>query len=275
MKAFYGMGFNFFEGYGLTETAPVLTVTSPKEKPIAGSVGRPLPGIEVKIAEPDGATGVGEVIARGRNVMAGYWENESATAEAIRDGWFHTGDLGRFDEKGNLYLVGRSKDVIVDANGKNVYPDEIEELYARHPLHQGAVGGRRPRRHRRAGRLRGGPRSRARSGAVARRRSRRRSRSTSGRSRPTCRSGSGCAACTSGTEDLPKTAKRSVKRRDVAAEIARLRKKSRGDQGGAGGRLAATAGRSAGCSTRSPPSPGASAPTCSSAAASASWGSTA
>ena len=133
MKVFYGMGFNFFEGYGLTETAPVLTVTSPKEKPIAGSVGRPLPGIEVKIAEADGASGVGEVIARGRNVMAGYWENETATADAIRDGWFHTGDLGRFDEKGNLYLAGRSKDVIVDANGKNVYPDEIEELYADSP----------------------------------------------------------------------------------------------------------------------------------------------
>jgi long-chain acyl-CoA synthetase len=129
MKAFYGMGFNFFEGYGLTETAPVLTVTSPKEKPIAGSVGRPLPGVEVKIADPDATTGVGEVIARGRNVMAGYWENADATADAIKDGWFHTGDLGRFDEKGNLYLVGRSKDVIVDANGKNVYPDEIEELY--------------------------------------------------------------------------------------------------------------------------------------------------
>jgi long-chain acyl-CoA synthetase len=129
MKAFYGMGFNFFEGYGLTETAPVLTVTSPKEKPIAGSVGRPLPGIEVQIAEPDATTGVGEVIARGRNVMAGYWENAEATADAIRDGWFHTGDLGRFDDKGNLYLVGRSKDLIVDSNGKNVYPDEIEELY--------------------------------------------------------------------------------------------------------------------------------------------------
>jgi long-chain acyl-CoA synthetase len=129
MKAFYGMGFNFFEGYGLTETAPVLSVTSPKEKPIAGSVGQPLPGIEVKIAEPDAATGVGEVIARGRNVMAGYWENPEATAAAIKDGWFHTGDLGRFDEDGNLFLVGRSKDVIVDANGKNVYPDELEDLY--------------------------------------------------------------------------------------------------------------------------------------------------
>jgi long-chain acyl-CoA synthetase len=134
MKAFHGMGFNFFEGYGLTETAPVLTVTSPKQKPIVGSVGQPLPGIEVKIDDADPATGVGEVIARGRNVMAGYWEDEQATSAAIRDGWFHTGDLGRFDDDGNLYIVGRSKDVIIDSNGKNVYPDEIEELYGSSPF---------------------------------------------------------------------------------------------------------------------------------------------
>ncbi|HVZ75553.1 MAG TPA: AMP-binding protein [Polyangia bacterium] len=134
LKAFHGLGFNFFEGYGLTETAPVLTVTSPKDKPIVGSVGKPLPGIEVKVSEPDPVTGVGEVVARGRNVMAGYWEDESATSQAIRDGWFHTGDLGRIDEKGNLYIVGRSKEIIVDANGKNVYPDEIEDLYRDSPF---------------------------------------------------------------------------------------------------------------------------------------------
>src|SRR3954463_9697152 len=98
------MGFNFCGGYGLTETAPVLTVTSPKEKPIVGSVGKPLPGIEVKLSEPDATTGVGEVVARGRNVMAGYWEDEAATNASIRDGWFHTGDLGKFDEQGNLYI---------------------------------------------------------------------------------------------------------------------------------------------------------------------------
>jgi long-chain acyl-CoA synthetase len=132
LKTFYGMGFSFFEGYGLTETAPVLTVTSPKGKPLPGSVGRALPGLEVKIDAPDGA-GVGEVIARGRNVMAGYWGDEEATAATIKDGWFHTGDLGRLDDDGNLYLVGRSKDVIVDANGKNVYPDEIEDLYRESP----------------------------------------------------------------------------------------------------------------------------------------------
>ncbi len=132
MKTFTGMGFHFFEGYGLTETSPVLTVTSPKRRLVTGSVGQPLSGVEVKIAEPDNA-GVGDVIARGRNVMAGYWEDPESTASALRDGWFHTGDLGRFDADGNLYLVGRSKDVIIDANGKNVYPDEIEDLYAGSP----------------------------------------------------------------------------------------------------------------------------------------------
>jgi long-chain acyl-CoA synthetase len=132
LKTFYGMGFDFFEGYGLTETAPVLSVSTPKGKPIAGSVGKPLAGVEVKIHNPDDA-GVGEVVARGKNVMAGYWQDAEATASAIRDGWFHTGDLGRFDPDGNLYIVGRSKDVIIDANGKNVYPDEIEELYKENP----------------------------------------------------------------------------------------------------------------------------------------------
>jgi len=132
LKTFYGMGFDFFEGYGLTETSPVLAVSTPKQKPIAGSVGQPLAGVEVKIDNPDDS-GVGEVIARGRNVMAGYWQDEEATANAIRDGWFRTGDLGRFDADGNLYIVGRSKEVIIDANGKNVYPDEIEDLYKGSP----------------------------------------------------------------------------------------------------------------------------------------------
>jgi long-chain acyl-CoA synthetase len=132
LKTFYGMGFDFFEGYGLTETSPVLAVSTPKKKPVIGSVGHPLPGVEVKIENPD-ASGVGEVIARGRNVMAGYWQNPEATGHAIRDGWFYTGDLGRFDEDGNLFIVGRSKDVIIDSNGKNVYPDEVEDLYSDNP----------------------------------------------------------------------------------------------------------------------------------------------
>src|SRR5690606_17580670 len=87
---------------------------------------------EIRIHRPD-ADGVGEILAKGPNVMMGYWEDPAATAAAIRDGWLHTGDLGKFDEEGNLVIVGRSKDVIVDASGKNVYPDELEDLYDKHP----------------------------------------------------------------------------------------------------------------------------------------------
>jgi long-chain acyl-CoA synthetase len=141
MKTFQGMGFNFYEGYGLTETAPVLTVTPPDSQPVPGSVGKPLPGVDVKIDNPDGA-GVGEVVARGRNLMLGYWRDDEATSNAIRDGWFHTGDLGRFDADGNLFIVGRSKEVIIDSNGKNVFPDEVEELYRESPFikHISVVG---------------------------------------------------------------------------------------------------------------------------------------
>lgn len=128
LKTLRGLGFNLNEGYGLTEAAPVLTVSRPDERSVPGSVGKALPGIEIKIHEPD-RRGVGEVIARGPNIMAGYFGNRVATEAAIRDGWLHTGDLGRLDEEGNLFIAGRLKDVIVDKNGKNVYPDELEELY--------------------------------------------------------------------------------------------------------------------------------------------------
>src|SRR5881275_1846202 len=99
---------------------------------LAGTVGKSLPGVEVEIRDPN-ASGVGEVVARGPNVMLGYFGNEEATREALVDRWLYTGDLGRLDDGGNLYLVGRSKDIIVDTNGKNVYPDEIEELYSDSP----------------------------------------------------------------------------------------------------------------------------------------------
>jgi long-chain acyl-CoA synthetase len=99
---------------------------------LAGTVGKSLPGVEIRISEPD-ASGVGEVIARGPNVMVGYFGNEEATKEALVDRWLYTGDLGRIDDEGNLYLVGRSKDIIVDTNGKNVYPDEVEEVYQDSP----------------------------------------------------------------------------------------------------------------------------------------------
>jgi long-chain acyl-CoA synthetase len=133
MKSFRGLGFDLFEGYGMTEAAPVLTVTRPGDKVIPGSVGRPLPGIDVKIATPD-AQGIGEVIAKGPNVMSGYFENQQATEAALIDGWLHTGDLGRIDDDGNLYIVGRKKEMILGPSGENVYPDELEELYGDSPF---------------------------------------------------------------------------------------------------------------------------------------------
>src|SRR4029078_4464132 len=99
---------------------------------LTGTVGKPLPGVEVRIADPD-PSGVGEVLARGPNVMLGYYEDETATRQTLVERWLHTGDLGRLDDEGNLYLVGRSKEIIVDTNGKNVYPDEVEEVYQDSP----------------------------------------------------------------------------------------------------------------------------------------------
>ena len=129
-KDLHGLGFTVLEGYGLTESAPVLTVARPGNKLLRGSVGKPLPGVEVKIENPD-VNGVGEVLARGQNVMLGYYKNDEATEAVLHDRWLRTGDLGKLDDDGNLYIVGRSKDVIIDSNGKNIYPDEIEDLYGR------------------------------------------------------------------------------------------------------------------------------------------------
>ena len=129
-KDLHGLGFTVLEGYGLTESSPVLTVARPGNKLLRGSVGKPLPGVEVKIADPDD-NGVGEVLARGQNIMLGYYNNEEATEAVLQDRWLRTGDLGKLDEDGNLYIVGRSKDVIIDSNGKNIYPDEIEDLYGK------------------------------------------------------------------------------------------------------------------------------------------------
>jgi long-chain acyl-CoA synthetase len=129
LEDFLGMGFTLYEGYGLTEAAPVLTVNRPGSKPLG--VGEPLPGVDVEIRDPDEA-GVGEVVARGPNVMAGYYRDAGATREVLRDGWLHTGDLGRMEGK-RLVIVGRKKDVIIDSNGRNVYPDELEDAYAGSP----------------------------------------------------------------------------------------------------------------------------------------------
>ncbi|MGO8996184.1 MAG: AMP-binding protein [Polyangiaceae bacterium] len=123
---FAKMGLPLAEGYGLTEAAPVLTVAKASTKAKAGNVGKPIPGVELKIASPD-AEGVGEVIARGPNVMAGYTD-DVATARAIDgQGWLHTGDLGKLDKHGRLVLVSRIKDVVVGPTGENVYPDDVEQ----------------------------------------------------------------------------------------------------------------------------------------------------
>ncbi len=129
-KDLHGLGFTVLEGYGLTESSPVLTVARPGNKLLRGSVGKPLPGVEVKIDSPD-ENGVGEVLARGQNIMLGYYNNDDATEAVLHDRWLKTGDLGKLDDDGNLYIVGRSKDVIIDSNGKNIYPDEIEDLYGK------------------------------------------------------------------------------------------------------------------------------------------------
>lgn len=127
-RLFEGLGLPLAEGYGLTEAAPVLTVAKAAPGARAGNVGKPVPGVEIKIASPD-PSGVGEVLARGPNVMAGYADNPEATALTLdADGWLHTGDLGKLDRKGRLTLVGRSKDVIVGANGENIYPDDVERM---------------------------------------------------------------------------------------------------------------------------------------------------
>lgn len=123
-KAFRAMGFNLLQGYGLTECSPIVTVNRLEEYK-DGSVGLPLPGVEIKIDNP-GKDNIGEILVKGENVMLGYYKNEEATREVLRDGWLYTGDYGRIDRDGFLYITGRKKNVIVTKNGKNIYPEDIE-----------------------------------------------------------------------------------------------------------------------------------------------------
>ncbi|MBR2674752.1 MAG: AMP-binding protein [Mogibacterium sp.] len=119
------------QGYGLTETAPTIASESYfYRKP--GSVGHAMPGVEVKIDSPD-EDGIGELHARGPNIMLGYLDDEEANKEVFVDGWFNTGDLARIDEEGYIFLTGRKKNVIVLKNGKNIYPEEIEALIDKLP----------------------------------------------------------------------------------------------------------------------------------------------
>ncbi len=122
------LGIEVIQGYGLTETSPVAHVTPPGAPNRIGTVGPPIPGVEARLVPVEGADeGEGEILIRGPNVMQGYFENPDLTAEVLRDGWFHTGDIGRIDSDGYLTICGRSKNVIVSEAGKNIYPEEVEE----------------------------------------------------------------------------------------------------------------------------------------------------
>lgn len=125
-EAFNDFGILTIQGYGLTETSPVLAAESINVIKY-GSVGLPMPSVDIKIDNPN-EEGIGEIIAKGPNIMLGYYEDEEATNETLIDGWYHTGDLGYKDKDGIIFITGRKKNVIVLKNGKNVYPEEIEVL---------------------------------------------------------------------------------------------------------------------------------------------------
>src|SRR4030081_1636121 len=131
-RDFYSFGIDVLNAYGLTETTGGAFINPPGHV-VFGSVGRPFPGVEAKIVDTkpveEGAPPAGDIAIRGAIVMKGYWNRPEATADVLRDGWFYTGDLGYFDSDGNLFITGRGKEVIVLANGKNVYPEEIEAHY--------------------------------------------------------------------------------------------------------------------------------------------------
>ncbi|GAA3216061.1 AMP-dependent synthetase/ligase [Actinocorallia longicatena] len=124
---FNGVGITILEGYGLTETTAPATVNTPAALRI-GTVGKPLPGVSIRIGAD------GEIMVKGVNVLRGYWNNEAATKEALEDGWFRTGDLGSLDEDGYLKVTGRKKEILVTAGGKNVAPAPLEDRVRAHPL---------------------------------------------------------------------------------------------------------------------------------------------
>jgi len=136
-RDFYSFGIDVLNAYGLTETSGGAFLNRPG-KIVFGSVGPPFPGVEARIVNEEfveeGMPRVGEVAMRGALVMKGYWNRPDATTEVLRDGWLYTGDLGYFDSGGNLFITGRRKEVIVLANGKNIYPEEIETHYLQSPL---------------------------------------------------------------------------------------------------------------------------------------------
>lgn len=133
-RDFRDMGFTIIQGYGLTETTGACAVTRVRNN-VIGSVGPAIPGVTIKILDPN-EEGIGEILIRGPIVTEGYYKNPEATRDSIRAGWFHSGDLGRLDARGNLFITGRKKEVIVLPNGKNIYPDELETHYLQCPYIQ-------------------------------------------------------------------------------------------------------------------------------------------
>jgi long-chain acyl-CoA synthetase len=125
-------GVPLLQGYGLTESSPVITLSS-EQSVRRGAVGRAIPDVEVRIADD------GEILTRGPHVMMGYFKNQVATDEVIRDGWLHTGDIGHLDEAGFLFITGRKKELIVTSGGKNIAPVYLESLLTRDPLIAQAV----------------------------------------------------------------------------------------------------------------------------------------
>ena len=132
LSDFRNLGLNSLQGYGLTECSPLVAGNTDFFQK-DDSAGLPIPNVEYKIDSPN-SEGVGEIIVKGPNVMIGYYNNEEETKKAIRNGWFYTGDLGKIDENGYLYITGRCKSVIVTKNGKNIYPEEVEYYLNDNPL---------------------------------------------------------------------------------------------------------------------------------------------
>jgi len=145
LEGFKAFGIEAIQGYGMTESSPVISAENIYENKV-GSIGRPLPGIEVQIFEPN-EEGVGELIARGPNVMYGYYENEEETSKVLVDGWLHTGDLAYVDKDGFIFICGRKKNVIVLKNGKNIYPEELEVLISNLPYVEECMVFGQPRNH--------------------------------------------------------------------------------------------------------------------------------
>ncbi|MDP2905224.1 MAG: AMP-binding protein [Candidatus Omnitrophota bacterium] len=130
---FSALGFWVLQGYGLTETSPAIAVNT-FETYRFGSVGKPLLGVEVKILKENSSSNDGEIITRGDHVMKGYFQNPGQTAEVIKEGWLHTGDIGRLDNDGFLYITGRIRNLIVLGAGKKVFPEEVEQVISRSPF---------------------------------------------------------------------------------------------------------------------------------------------